>query len=321
MRQPTLADVRAAAARMPAEVQGTPCVEAPWLSSGRGHTVWLKVECLQPTHSFKVRGAANAVAAIVEQQAAPALVTASAGNHGAALAWACRRHRLPLVVFTPRSAPAAKLAAIEESGADLRSIAADYDEAERLALAWSREHESRYVSPYNDPLVVSGAGTVGLEIAAQVPDANEVLVPLGGGGLLSGIALAMRGTRPRCRLVGVEAQASPAFTTALARGSITTVEVGASLADGLVGNLEPGSITFDIVRELVDDVRLASERGIRRAVTELLQFQHLVAEGAGAIGVAALLDERARATHNESHTTVVVVTGANVDLDVLRALV
>ena len=173
------------------------------------------------------------------------------------------------------------------------------------------------MSPYNDPLVVSGAGTIGLEIATQVPDANEVVVPLGGGGLLSGLALAMRGTRPRCRLLGVEAEASPAFTTALARGAITAVDVGASLADGLVGNLEPGSITFDLVRELVDEVRLASERAIRRAVTELLQFQHLVVEGAGAIGVAAVLDERARADHGDTHSTVVVVTGANIDVDVL----
>jgi threonine dehydratase len=321
MKLPDASDVRAAAARMPTEVQGTPCVEAPWLSSGRGHTVWLKVECLQPTHSFKVRGAVNAVAAIVEQQASPAIVTASAGNHGAALAWACRRHRVPLVVFTPRGAPEAKLAAIAESGADLRAVAADYDEAERLALAWARECGSRYVSPYNDPHVIAGAGTVGLEIAEQIPDANEVVVPLGGGGLVSGIAVALRGARHRCRLIGVEAEASPAFTTALASGRITPVSVGASIADGLVGNLEPGSITFDLVKELVDEVRRVGERAIRRAIVELLQFQRLVSEGAGAIGVAAMLDARARADRHDTHATVIVVSGANVDIEVLRALI
>ena len=154
-----------------------------------------------------------------------------------------------------------------------------------------------------------------------MPGADEIFIPLGGGGLLSGIAVALRALRPRCRLVGVEAEVSPAFTTALARGATTPIEVGASLADGLVGNLEPGSITFDLVRDLADEVRLASERAIRRAVTELVQFQHLVAEGAGAIGVASLLEERARTTRHESHTTVVVVSGANIDIDVLRGLV
>ena len=318
---PAAADVRAALARLPRRLLWSPCVEAPWLArEGRG-MVWLKLETLQPTHSFKVRGAMNAVAGVLEGGEAPRLVTASAGNHGAALAWAARQRGVPLVVFTPRGAPAAKLARVSGEGADLRAVAADYDEAERLALAFARETGARYVSPYNDPLVIAGAGTIGLEIAEQVPDASEVVVPLGGGGLLSGIAIALRDVRPGCRLVGAEAGASPAFTTALAANAITPFEVGATLADGLAGNLEPGSVTFDLVSALVDRVVTVDEPALRCAVLRLLEFEHVVAEGAGAIGVAAFeAGRRHDAADAPDGDTVIVVSGANIDSAVLREI-
>jgi threonine dehydratase len=338
---PCAADIAAAAARLPRHLRDTPCLEAPWLSRGERGPVWLKLETQQPTHSFKVRGAMNAVASLSEHGEAPRLVTASAGNHGAALAWAARQRGVPLVVFTPRAAPAAKLARIAGAGADLRAVAADYDEAERLALACARETGARFVSPYNDPLVIAGAGTIGLEIAAQVPTVGEVIVPLGGGGLLSGVALALRAARPVCRLTGAEAAASPAFSKALAAGAITAFEVAPTLADGLAGNLEPGSLTFDIVRTSVDRIVTIGEAALRRAVRQLLEFEHIVAEGAGAIGVAALADEvdrdgvpepgfgpgihdteirPGRISDSVAGDTVVVVSGANIDLAVLREI-
>jgi threonine dehydratase len=329
---PGLADIRAAAERLPASLRETPCVEATWLRGEGDGRVWLKVETLQPTHSFKVRGAMNAVVALLEEAESPRLVTASAGNHGAALAWAARRHHVPLVVFTPRNAPASKRARIAGEGAELRATADDYDEAERLALAFARDTGARYVSPYNDPLVIAGAGTIGLEVAAQVPGAAQVLVPLGGGGLLSGIAIAIRGLLPGCRLIGAEAGASPAFTTALTAGAITPFEVGPTLADGLAGNLEPGSLTFDIVRKTVDRIVTVGEAPIRTAVRDLLEHEHLVAEAAGAIAVAAFEQQVAaglgahppdgRTAQSENGSdTVIVVSGANIDLAVLLDVV
>lgn len=317
MTLPDATDVRQAQSRLPHHLQDTPCLEAPWLSPDGVRRVWLKLETLQPTHSFKVRGAMNAVAALFADGDTPRLVTASAGNHGAALSWAAAQRGVPLVVFTPRGAPAAKLERIAAAGADLRAVAADYDEAERLAIAWARETGARYVSPYNDPLVIAGAGTIGLEIAAQVSAVTEVIVPLGGGGLLAGVALALRAAAPSTRIVGAEATASPAFTTALRANAITPFEVGPTLADGLAGNLEPGSITFDLARELVTAVVTVDEPSLRRAMRRLLEIEHVVAEGAGAIGVAAF-ESGAAGPGSGPGDTVIVVSGANVDVSVLR---
>lgn len=318
-----LADVRAAAGRLPSSLRDTPCLEAPWLRVEGGGRVWLKVETLQPTHSFKVRGAMNAVASLAAERGDLRLVTASAGNHGAALAWAAGRHGVPLVVFTPRDAPSSKRARIAAEGAELRAIAADYDEAERLALEFAQDTHARYVSPYNDPLVIAGAGTIGLEIAAQVPAADTVFVPLGGGGLLSGIAVAVRGLRSGCRLIGAEASASPAFTTALGAGAITPFDVGPTLADGLAGNLEPASLTFDIVRENVESIATVDEAPLRRAVRDLLDHEHLVAEGAGAIALAAFEQEvasRHAARPRAAGDTVIVISGANIDRSTLLGI-
>lgn len=318
MKPPAGSDVRAAAARLPNDVRHTPCVHSEWLSAIAGVPVWLKLEVIQPTRSFKVRGAANAVSVLGSTGSAGPLVTASAGNHGAALAWAARRAGLPVVVFAPRDAPAAKLARVASCGADLRATARDYDEAERLALAFASEQAAVFVSPYDDPLVIAGAGTIGLEIVEALPDVKEIVVPLGGGGLLSGIALAVRDAGSGCRLTGAEPGPSPAFTTALANGRVTPITVGATIADGLAGNLAPEALTFDLVRTLVDEVTTVDEPTLRRTVAALLEREQLVAEGAGAIGVAALLS---RTTRPRQGPVVVVVSGANIDVTQIRELI
>lgn len=318
---PTSKDVRDAARRLPNTLCWTPCIEAVWLSGPEQGRVWLKIETLQPTHSFKVRGATNAVLALLETRHPVELVTASAGNHGAALAWAAHQHQVPLTVFTPRSAPATKLEKIAASGATLRADAASYDEAEAMALAFARTRGVRYVSPYNDPLVIAGAGTIGLEIAAQVPSVAEVVVPVGGGGLISGIALAMRDAVPQCRLTGAEAEASPAFTTALAANAITPFAVRDTIADGLGGNLEAGSITFDLVRDLVDRIVTVDELRLRSAIVRLLEHEHLISEGAGAIALASYEQEREnREREAPRGDTVIVITGSNIDMARLREL-
>ena len=274
----------------------------------------LKLESLQVTNSFKARGAVNVAAARLEREAGDVgrsrlLVTASAGNHGRAMAYACERLGLRLVVFTPKDAPRAKLDPISGHGADLRAVASSYEEAELLAKQFAATERVTYISPYSHPDVIAGAATIGLEILEDWPEVETILVPVGGGGLVSGIALVIKAVSSHVQVVGVEAEASPAFSTSLAAGHITTVTVRPTIADGLAGNMDPDSITFDMVRRHVDRVVVAPEHAIEDAVRGLMTYEHLVAEGAGAAAVAAL----GEGLQVKGRHVAVVLSGSNID--------
>lgn len=313
LRLPTIHDIFAARHRLRRDVRRTWLAPSPWLSSIADGHAWLKLESLQVTHSFKSRGALNAVRALRERHRGepPLVVTASAGNHGRALAWATELEGLQCVVFTPTDAPETKLAAIRRHGADLRTIDEGYDEAERAARAFAEREGATWISPYNHPDVIAGAGTVGLEIVEELPQAEVVVVPLGGGGLGAGVGVALDAVAPEARVIGVEVEASTPFATSLERGRITEIAWRPSLADGLVGNLEPDSITFPLVQWTVDEVVAVSEDEVERAMRGLAGEEHLIAEGAGAVAVAAVL---AGKVPTEGRRVVVLVTGANVDL-------
>jgi threonine dehydratase len=299
-------DIGAAARRIAGRIERTPLRRSAWLGAASGAEVFLKLETLQPTFSYKIRGALNAVLRLAESGERMALVTASAGNHGRALAYAAREAALPLVVYAPAGAPATKLDAIRALGADLR-LCADYDEAELRAKAHGASGTARYISPYSHPDVIAGAGTIGLEILESADDVDTIVVPIGGGGLISGIALACAG---RARVVGVEVEASSPFTHGLAAGHIVPIEVGSTLADGLAGNLDPDTITFDIVRRHVTRIALVGEADLRAAIRGLVREERLIAEGAGAAGVAAVL---AGALTGDARKIAVILSGANID--------
>jgi len=321
-----LTHVFAARQRIAPHIRRTPLVHSAWLSSMTGASVRLKLESLQVTNSFKIRGAVNVAAARLERDAGDAersrlLVTASAGNHGRALAYACERLGLRLVVFTPRTAPRAKLDAIVRHGADLRTEAATYDEAEVLAKRYAAAERETYISPYSHPDVIAGAATIALELLEDWPEVETILVPVGGGGLVAGVALAMKAASPHVRVIGVETEASPAFTTALAAGRVTRFDVKPTLADGLAGNLDPDTITFDLVRQHVDRIIVTPERAIEDAVRGLVASEHLIAEGAGATAVAPLLDgQRVESQRVEGQRIAVLLTGSNIDTARLAAL-
>jgi len=309
-----LADVFAARQRIAPYIRRTPLMDSSWLSALTGASVRLKLESLQVTNSFKARGALNAAAARLERpggdpERSRLLVTASAGNHGRALAYAAQRMGLHLVVFTPCDAPRAKLDHIASHGADLRAIAPTYEESERLAKEYAAAERITYISPYSHPDVIAGAATIALEIVEDWPEVDMILVPVGGGGLVSGIAVAAKTLSDRIEIVGVEAEASPAFHTSLRAGRITEVEVRPTIADGLAGNMDPDTITFDYVRDYVDRVVLAPEPAIEAAVRDLVVHEHLVAEGAGATAVAAL----AGGLQVAGRLVAVVVSGSNID--------
>ncbi|MFL6281165.1 MAG: threonine/serine dehydratase [Vicinamibacterales bacterium] len=297
----------------------TPLRRSDWLSDLTAADVFLKLETLQPTFSFKIRGALNAVAAIVErQERQPArLVTASAGNHGQALSYAARLAGLPLTVYVPETAPRAKQETIRRLGAELIGCA-DYDEAESRAKQHAASGTATFISPYSHPDVIAGAGTVGLEILQQDPGVDAIIAPVGGGGLVSGIAIAVKDSGHRAEIIGVEVEASCPFQQGLAAGRIVHIDVGRTLADGLSGNLDPDTITFDIVRTLVDRMTLVTEDQLRDAIAGVFYKERLIAEAAGAAGVAAMGDG---ALPIRGRRIAVVLSGANIDSDVLASLI
>lgn len=311
--RPDLTRIRRAAERLRGRVFNPPCRRSEWLSEATGRDVRLKLEIVQPTSSYKIRGAFNAALIVRERHrdGAPPLVTASAGNHGRALAYAARALALPLTVYVAQNAPRAKIDAIRACGATLETRA-DYDAAEHDAKVRAGQGRDLFISPYAHPDVIAGAGTIGLELVEQFPELTDVVVPVGGGGLISGIGIAVKALVPHVRVTGVEVAASCPFTRSLEADRIVKIEVGSSLADGLTGNLDPDTITFDLVREFVDRIVVVDEAEVAAAMAAVVDHEHLIAEGAAATGLAALASGRIELAG--SHVAV-VLTGANVDRD------
>jgi threonine dehydratase len=303
-------DILAAHRRLAQHLPPTPLVHSPWLSARASAEVRLKLESLQVTRSFKVRGALNALTRLAAMEPQPVVVTASAGNHGRAVAWAAERLGLRAVVFTPSNAPQAKLGPIRSHGAELRSIAADYEDAERMAMDFARTTGAVFVSPYSHDDVIAGGGTVALEILETWPEVDTIVIAIGGGGLISGVARLAKATTPAIRIVGVEAAQSSAFSAARRAGQIVPITVGKTLADGLGGNVDPETLTWDYIRDLVDEVVTVSEDDLAEGLRGLVAEDHLIAEGAGIAAVAAVA---ARQLAIDSARAAVVVSGANID--------
>jgi threonine dehydratase len=315
----TMIDVLRARRRIAPHVRHTPLIRSAWLSDLTGARVSLKLESLQLSNSFKSRGAFNAVIARLERPGgAPArLVTASAGNHGRGLAAAAKTFNLPLVVFTPADAPHAKLAAIHRDGADLRADARDYDEAERMAKAFAKETGAEFISPYSDADVIAGAATIGLEMFEDEPDLDTLVVPIGGGGLISGVATVAKAIEPRCEVIGVELAVSNAFQQSVGAGRLVGVVPGETLADGLGGNPDPDTITFAVIQQLVDGIVTVSEGDLRSAIAGLVEAEHVIAEGAGAAATAAIVGKRIEVRDRRLGA---IVSGSNIDRVRLKAL-
>jgi len=314
--RPTYHDVVLASGRIASVAWRTPLVRSAWLSELLDAEVWLKLESVQNTGSFKIRGATNAVARLRESQpAATTVVTASAGNHGLGLATAAGRFGMRARVHLPAAAPEAKRRALARLGATMID-AATYDAAEAAAQEEVRRG-AMFISAYSHPDVIAGAGTIALEMLEAQPDLETFAVPLGGGGLLSGTAIVAGARAPNALLIGAEAEASPVFTGALAAGRPVTVDVKPTLADGLAGNMEPDSQTFEIVRDLVDRVLLVGESSIAEAMRELILRDRLVVEGASATAVGALLQYRDDLSL-KGRSIGVILSGSNVDARIIR---
>ena len=288
----------------------TPLLSVPEL----GPRTWVKVECFQPTGSFKVRGALAAVAATVRRAPGVHLVAASAGNHGLGVAYAAHRLGADATVVVPETASRAKLDALRRYDVTLVRHGATYDDAEGFALELADGGAGHYLSPYNDPDVIAGQASIARELAGQAPDATTIVLPVGGGGLASGVALATAGRG--VRIVGVEPQASATMAAAVTGGRAGAEEE--TVADGLAGGIEPGSVTVDILATLQVEMVAVDEEAIRSAVRFLATGVGVVAEGAGAAATAAV---RAGGLDLDDGPVVIVVTGRNIEPGLLASIV
>jgi threonine dehydratase len=272
--------------------------------------VWLKLECFQITGSFKPRGATARLTTLTEAERARGILTVSAGNHGLAVAHASAQLGLKPRIVVPRTASPAKVAAIRRYDVALVEMGDSYDEAEQAARLMERETGTTFVSPYNDPEVIAGQGTIGLELLADFPDLDAVVVPVGGGGLIAGILIAIKSRNPGIRVYGVEPAASPTMQSALDAGHLVVIPEEPTIADGLAGNVEPDSMTFPIIQSLVDGMILVEEAAIREAIAGAAREDHLLIEGSAAAAIAALADPRV-----DLPNVAAIITGRNISLD------
>lgn len=316
VRAVALADIEAARERITPYVHRTPLFASATLGRMTGTTLGLKAENLQRTGSFKARGAINAVLQLSAEQRGRGIVTLSAGNHGQGLAYAAALLGVRCVVFMPETAVPTKVAAIRGYGAETRfapTMEAVFDAMERFRV----EHDLHFVHPFADPAIVAGQGTVGLEILEDSPEVEAVVVCVGGGGLLSGIALAIKSKRPEVRVVGVEPEGAAAVSRSLAAGSPVTLEKIDTVADGLAAPFG-AALTQAIIERYADDVVLVSDDEIVAALRLILERTKLLVEPAGAAAVAALLTGKAGLPHG-AHA-VATLSGGNVDVEKLKRL-
>jgi threonine dehydratase len=313
----TLSDVFAARRSIAALALRTPVIRSENLSARLRHDILLKLETLQPTGAFKIRGAANALAQRPRELRIGGVVCASTGNHGRAVAHAARQLGIQATICLSALVPQTKVKAIEALGAGVRRIGRSQDEAMVEVARLVAEEGMIEVPPFDDPAIIAGQGTIGLELMEDVPELDTIVVPLSGGGLAGGIAFAAKAINPGLRVIGVSMDRGAAMQASLAAGRPVAVEELPSLADSLGGGIGGGNRwTFDLCRRLLDDVVLVSEAEIYRGMAHLLHEERIVAEGAAAVGVAGLLSGKIA----PRGPTALIVSGRNVDMDQLIAV-
>jgi threonine dehydratase len=318
-RMPSLADINAARARLHGIALHTPLEPSPELAEATGAAeVRLKREEVQPTGAFKTRGAHNKVAIVAEQNPTAALVTASSGNHGIAVATAASRHGMRLTVLVGRSVSPAKLErlrALETSRITVELTGNDTDDAEAEARRRDDAGHAIYIPPYNDADVIAGQATVGVEVLDDWPEVDTIVVPIGGGGLIAGIGLWVKAVKPGVRIIGVQPSASPPMYGYFETGKTDPMPIAPTIADGVSGNIERTSLTWKLCRQLVDEVVLVDEEQIVDAMRWALEVPHLLLEGSAVLGIAALRPGLLDVT---DRNVAIVTTGRNLSMDTLR---
>jgi threonine dehydratase len=311
MSDVTLQDIYAARRTLAPWVRRTPVVKSMTLSKRLNASVYLKLETVHDIGAFKIRGATNRILQLTKQERARGVVTVSTGNHGRAVAYAALQQGLQAVVCMSQRVPQNKVQAIRELGAEIRIIGQSQDDAEVEAKRLVVEEGRILVHPFDHPHVIAGQGTVGLELLEDLPDIDCVLVGLSGGGLISGIALALKAASPKIRIIAVSMKRGPAMYHSIKAGKPVPVEEESSLADSLGGGIGlENRYTFPLVQQYVDDIILVNEAQIADAMAYLYRNERLIAEGAASVGIAALLNGLVK----PGRSTAIIITGNNVDM-------
>lgn len=313
----TLADIESAQNRLAGKVRRTPCVESPALSELTGVKLRLKLENVQLTGSFKERGACNRLEVMSAADRARGVITASAGNHAQAVARHGARLGVAVTVVMPEATPLVKVTATRGYGAVVILSGTSYDEAAEYAVKLGAERGLVYLHPFEDPWVIAGQGTIGLELLADAPDLDAIVVPVGGGGLIAGVACAVKETNPNVRVLGVESRRFPSMKHALESIAPPSLPGGKTIADGIAVR-RVGELAREMVRKYVDQIALVDEAEIAQAVLLLLEREKTVVEGAGAVGVAALLHRR---FDLEGARVAVVLSGGNIDVNLISRII
>ena len=284
---------------------------------GLGKNVYIKAENLQLTGAFKLRGAYNKIRALSPEEAARGVIACSAGNHAQGIAWSATKLGIKSIICMPAGAPISKVEATRGYGAEVVLVPGVYDDAAREAERLTAEHGYTFAHPFNDPLVIAGQGTIGLEILEQLPDVEQIVVPIGGGGLISGIAFAVKHLKPDCRVIGVQAAGAASMYISRHSGKPTELRSVSTIADGIAVK-KPGDLTFELCQRYVDEIVTVGEDEIASAILALMEGQKTVAEGAGATPVAACMFGKVDTSEKK---TVCVVSGGNVDVTTLSRVI
>ena len=311
----TIDDVKKAAGVLDGVARKTDLIYSPAFSTNG--EIYLKTENLQLTGSFKLRGAYNKIASLTEEEKAKGLIACSAGNHAQGVAYAASKCGAKSVICMPASAPISKVEATKALGAEAVLVPGAYDDAHDEADRLQKEHGYTMILPFDDPYVIAGQGTIGLEILEQLPDADAVITPIGGGGLLAGVATAVKAINPSCKVYGVQAEGASAMYQSFRKGTKVATDTVATFADGIAVK-NPGDLTYEIIRDKVDDIVTVSEDEIAAAILALIEKQKLIAEGAGATPVAAVLFDK---IPTGGRKTVCVVSGGNIDVNILNRVI
>ena len=313
----SLANVQAARERLRGAIYYSPCPHSQMLSALTGQQVYLKLENLQMTGSFKERGALNRIATLTPEQAARGVVAASAGNHAQGVAYHATARGIRALIVMPLATPLVKVTATRGFGAEVVLHGANYDEACEEATRLCVAQGMTFIHPFDDATVMAGQGTIGLELLEQVPQLEAVVVPIGGGGLIGGIACAIKESRPDIRIVGVQTSRLPSMLAARAEGHPVTVEPSTTIADGIAVR-RAGDVTYPVVERYVDEIVTVDEDEIASAILVLLEREKTLAEGAGATALAALLQKK---TTLPGVHTAVLVCGGNIDVTLLSRII
>jgi threonine dehydratase len=313
----TVSDIEQARSRIQGKVVETPCTKSPLVGEATGCSLFLKFENLQLTGSFKERGACNKLESLSPSERKAGVITASAGNHAQAIACHAARLGISATVVMPEATPLIKVMSTRRFGATVHLYGKSYDEAAERAAELCKEHDFTYVHPFDDELIMAGQGTIGLELLEQNPRLDAVVVPVGGGGLLAGVACAIKETNPRIKVYGVESRTFPGMLRALGEDSPLPIPGGKTIADGIaVRNV--GKLPIEVVRHYADEIALVDEEEIAQAILLLLEREKTVVEGAGAVGLAALLYSRLPV---QGQRVATILSGGNIDVNLVSRII